>query len=110
MADDNAKTEDETPEIVAEAPNRLGEFINALDMEELDFVETISGVSLDELEIPGRAKGLFVAGVALVAKRRTQADFSWAQARALNMNQIKKIIEEAFDAKKAPTESKPKAG
>lgn len=90
------KEETPTPEI------NLGDFINALDMEELDFVETVSGVSLDELEVPGRAKGLFIAGVAMVAKRRSQPDFTWMQARALNMNQIKKIVAEAEALKKAP--------
>ena len=97
-------TEETKPEAAPEVVEgiTLGEFINALDMEELDFVETISGVSLDELEVPGRAKGLFLAGVAIVAKRRTKPDFSWSQARALNMNQIKKIIAEAESVKKAP--------
>lgn len=89
----------------------LGDFINALDMDELDFVETISGCSLDELETPGRAKGLFLAGVAMVAKRRTVPDFSWSQARALNMNEIKKIVAEAQTVKKAPaTKSQAQAG
>ena len=97
-------TEETKPEAAPEVVEgiTLGEFINALDMEELDFVETISGVSLDELEVQGRAKGLFLAGVAMVAKRRSTPDFSWSQARALNMNQIKKIIAEAESVKKAP--------
>lgn len=78
----------------------LGEFIKDLNMEEIDFVETISGCSLDELEVPGRAKGLFIAGVALVAKRRSQPDFSWGEARALNMAEIEAILGEAATVKK----------
>lgn len=109
MADEN----EATPEVQAEQATpeveiSLGDFINNLDMEELDFVENISGVSLDELEIPGRAKGLFIAGVALVAKRRSQPNFSWTEARALNMGEIKALIAEASTVKKAPaTKSKP---
>jgi len=116
MSEDETKT-DETPEasteevLVSTPEINLGDFINNLDMEELDFVENISGVSLDELEVPGRAKGLFIAGVALVAKRRTQPNFSWSEARALNMGQIKTLIAEADKAKKAPaTKSKPTQG
>ena len=87
-------TEETKPEAVEETTTEitLGEFINALDMEELDFVETISGCSLDELETPGRPKGLFLAGVAMVAKRRSQPELSWSKARAVNMNQIEKIV------------------
>lgn len=97
-------TKKEANPVVApvEADVNIGEFISQLNMEELDFVESVSGMSLDELEIPGRAKGRFIAGVALVAKRRTDDKFTWSQATKLNMNEVKAILKEASTAKKAP--------
>lgn len=88
-------------EIPAEINISIGEFIQTLNMEELDTAETLSGMSLDEFEQEGRAKGLFIAAVAWVAKRRTDNKFTWLQARQLDLKGVKEVISEAYNLPKA---------
>lgn len=89
------------------------DFINTLDMDDLDYVENLSGMSLEELEVPGRPKSRFLYAVGLVAKKRTDSSFSWADIRKLPMSEIGKFVKDA-PAKKYETEtttdSEPKPG
>jgi hypothetical protein len=90
----------------------FSEYIADLDMEEMDFVESISGCSVDEVEIPGRPKSLFLAAVGLAYARRSGKDISWAEVRKLKMPGIKDLITEASTVKKAtgPQDHKKKVG
>ena len=88
-------------EIDGEVKISIGEFIQTLNMEELDTAETLSGMSLDEFEQEGRAKGLFIAAVAWVAKRRSDNKFTWLQARQLDLKGVKEVIAEAYTLPKA---------
>lgn len=90
----------------------FAEYIADLDMEEMDFVESVSGCSVDEVETPGRPKSLFLAAVGLAYARRTDNDISWTQVRKLKMPQLKELIEESSKVKKAkaPQDHEPKAG
>jgi hypothetical protein len=58
-------------------------------------------MSLDEFEQEGRAKGLFIAAVAWVAKRRSDNKFTWLQARQLDLKGVKEVIAEAYNLPKA---------
>lgn len=108
---EEAQTESEKVEPVDENKFAFADYIADLDMEEMDFVESVSGCSVDEVETPGRPKSLFLAAVGLAYARRTDNDISWTQVRKLKMPQLKELIEESAKAKKvkAPQDHKPKA-
>jgi len=76
--------------------------IQELSMDEVDFVEGISGISIDVLEMPGQPKARFIAGVALVLGRRTNHSLSWAEVRAKGLKENLDLIAENQSAPKAP--------
>ncbi len=76
--------------------------IQELSMDEVDFVEGISGISIDVLEIPGQPKARFIAAVALVLGRRTEPSLSWAEVRAKGLKENLDLIAENQSAPKAP--------
>jgi hypothetical protein len=96
-----AKTKDAADTNETEINISIGEFIQSLNMEELDTAETLSGMSLDEFEQEGRSKGLFIAAVAWVAKRRSDNKFTWLDARQLDLKGVKEVLAEAYNLPKA---------
>jgi len=86
-----------TPEAV-----ELQKVLQELDMDEVDFVEGISGISMDVLETPGQPKARFIAAVALVLGRRTNPNLSWAEVRAKGFKDCLNLIAENHAAPKAP--------
>lgn len=107
--------ENETPEETEGETITFISYLQTLQMEQVDFIENISGMSMDEMETPGRPKALFIAAVALVAKRKTVPDFSWSQAQKLTMAEISEIISADASSKaeakspKVPQDRKKKA-
>lgn len=87
----------------------FADYIADLTMEEVDFVESVSGCSLDQVEEPGQPKGLFLAAVGLAYARRAGNDISWTQVRKLKLLELKELIEKSASKKaKAPQDRKPK--
>lgn len=80
----------------------LQQVIQDLSMDEIDFIEGISHVSIDILEQPGQPKALFIAAVALVLGRRTHPHMSWSEVRANGLKANLDLIAENVDAPKAP--------
>ena len=80
----------------------LKQVIRELSMDEIDFVEGISNVSIDVLEMPGQPKALFIAAVTLVLGRRTQPNLSWSEVRANGLEKNLEIIAENYELPKAP--------
>lgn len=80
----------------------LQDVVKELSMDEIDFVEGISNVSIDILETPGQPKALFIAAVTLVLGRRTDKHLSWSEVRSNDLEKNLKIIADNYDLPKAP--------
>jgi len=95
------KPQDRKPKAVKTAKVvKIQDVIPTLDMDEVDFIEAISRVSIDVLEIPGQPKALFIAAVALVLGRRSTPNLSWAEVRSNTLKENSDLIAENHDLPK----------
>lgn len=77
--------------------------ISKLTMGEIALVESLSGLSLEEVGADQKPKGLALAALAFVAKKRADAEFTWNDAQALTYTEVNEILGdgEADDATEA---------
>ncbi|AQX81480.1 hypothetical protein BWO91_17285 [Plantibacter flavus] len=86
--------------------------ISKLTMGEIDTVEKLSGLAIDEIGEKKVPRGLALAAMAYVAKKRTDPEFTWNDAQALTYEDVNEILDtgkpdaEAGDQPTEPTDPK----
>lgn len=84
--------------------------IESLTLGEVAKVEELSGLPISAIGEDDKPKGLALAALAFVAKRREDPKFSWNAAQSLNLDEAQKLLgldEEEADA--APLDDTPSA-
>lgn len=81
--------------------------INSLTLGEVAKVEELSGLPFAAIADDEKPKGLAIAALAFVAKRRTDPAFTWNQAQALTFTDFAELV--SMGATDAPDDN-PLAG
>jgi len=58
-----------------------------LTLEEIEFLEEYTGLSIDSMDIDGRPKGKLLVAMAYIARRRDDPDFTVEQARKMKIRE-----------------------
>jgi hypothetical protein len=66
--------------------------INTLTLGEVAKVEELSGLSFSAIADDQKPKGLALAALAFVAKRRSEPKFTWNEAQQLTMADLSDLI------------------
>lgn len=76
--------------------------VSKLTMGEVAQVESLSGLSINEVGDETKPKGLALAALAYVAKKRTNPEFTWNDAQALTMADVQDVLGETEEPEAGP--------
>ncbi|MGG7466045.1 hypothetical protein [Plantibacter sp. YIM 135347] len=65
--------------------------IKKLTLGEMAKVEELSGLSIDSISDSASPKGLLLAALAFVAKKRTNPEYTWNEAQALTAEDVAEL-------------------